>query len=192
MFSLTVGEAAEELGVSASRVYQLIRSGALEAERIGRTWLVDDASVSARVASATRPGRPRRQRSEPRRYTLMNRTHEVVEFGYDEHRHRFCELGTLVDPSRAPLTDAGASLWQDVPIERLRRGDYRFLTKSFFREPNRQLRLVDDLSWLDIDSLRDFPEEVEAIISESEDLAPRASFIAEGVRQRIAHLRALF
>lgn len=55
---LTVGQAAELLGVTPDRVRQLIRVGRLHAERFGRAWMVDETDAS-RVAAVARPaGRP--------------------------------------------------------------------------------------------------------------------------------------
>ena len=47
---LSVTEAADRLGVSRARVHQLIGSGKLEAERVGATMMVYEASVNARMA----------------------------------------------------------------------------------------------------------------------------------------------
>jgi excisionase family DNA binding protein len=54
---LTVREAADELGVSAQRVRQLVGSGALPARRSSSGWLVPAAAVAERMG-ATRRGRP--------------------------------------------------------------------------------------------------------------------------------------
>jgi excisionase family DNA binding protein len=54
----SVADTAKELGVSAERVRQLIRSGGLAARAVGGRWLVDGDSVM-RLARARRPaGRP--------------------------------------------------------------------------------------------------------------------------------------
>lgn len=52
---MTVGQAAELLGVTPDRVRQLIRLGRLHAERFGRAWMVDETDAS-RVAALVRPG----------------------------------------------------------------------------------------------------------------------------------------
>ena len=59
---LTVGQVAEELGVTRSRVYQLIRAGALRASRLVdggryivlREWLLE--AVRGREVRAAGPG----------------------------------------------------------------------------------------------------------------------------------------
>lgn len=48
---LSVAEAAEALGVNRQRVHQLIRDGKVSAAKIGGTWIVDGASVQARIES---------------------------------------------------------------------------------------------------------------------------------------------
>lgn len=53
---LTTAQAAEALGVTSSRVRQLIRAGKLTAHRQGRDWAIDPRSL-ARVRQ--RPGRGR-------------------------------------------------------------------------------------------------------------------------------------
>ena len=45
---ITVSEAANLLGVSASRVKALIKQNKLKAEKPGRDWLIDKKSVLAR------------------------------------------------------------------------------------------------------------------------------------------------
>ena len=54
---LTVNEAARRLGVIPRRVRQLIRSGQLPAEKVGRDWLIEESAVAN---YAPRPvGRPK-------------------------------------------------------------------------------------------------------------------------------------
>ena len=48
---LSVQEAAGMLGVNRQRVHQLIDSQKLEGAKIGGTWIIDRASVEARIAS---------------------------------------------------------------------------------------------------------------------------------------------
>ncbi len=103
-YIITVAETAEALGVTSSRVYQLIEQGAIAAERIGRTWLVDDASVRERAEHPVSAGRPKTQQpSNQTIFSLMNRTHPVLEFRYDEEGGSFGEIISIDDPRRAPL-----------------------------------------------------------------------------------------
>ncbi len=55
---MSVREAAEELNVDARQVRNLIAHKVLDAQRIGRAWLVDAGSVRARAARQVPPGRP--------------------------------------------------------------------------------------------------------------------------------------
>lgn len=133
-FNLTAKEAAGRLGISVPRVYQLIESGKLEAEKIGTLWLVDDASVARRLEEHPSAGRPSRADSgDAQAYVLMNRGHEVLRFEYDPVRDRFLRLSDIVDMARAPLdivssrgakgsVDALASWWRHRAIPMSRRG----------------------------------------------------------------------
>ena len=51
---LTTKEAAALLGVSPRRVNNLIEVGALKAQKFGRAWMVDEASVRERVQAKTK------------------------------------------------------------------------------------------------------------------------------------------
>ena len=56
---LSVSEAAEKLGVSKQRVLFLLASGGLEGAKVSaKCWLVATASIDARLANPTPPGRP--------------------------------------------------------------------------------------------------------------------------------------
>ncbi len=58
---LSTAEAAALLDVNTSRVAQLIRSGALPAEKWGRDWWLREEDVRAYMALPRgKPGRPRR------------------------------------------------------------------------------------------------------------------------------------
>lgn len=59
---MSVGEAAERLGVGVARIHQRIADGSLRAQRIGSQWVVDELSV-LRVAERKDPGRPLSARS---------------------------------------------------------------------------------------------------------------------------------
>ncbi len=101
---ITVAEAAKTLGVSSARVYQLLEQGSLSAERVGRTWLVDDASVRERAEHPVSAGRPKAQRPvHETTFSLMNRTYPVLEFLYDEESGSFGGIVSIDDPQRAPL-----------------------------------------------------------------------------------------
>ncbi len=54
---LTTAEAAADLQVSRRRVLELIKLGTLHAEKFGRDWQVDQASVEAYKNSPRKAGR---------------------------------------------------------------------------------------------------------------------------------------
>lgn len=105
MLLLTVAESSQLLGVSTPRVYQLIKQGALEAEKMGNMWLVNKASVEARVKSGAHAGHPSKTTGSAQKqsYTLMNRNHEIFDFEYDSEAGVFFETNRIYDMARAPL-----------------------------------------------------------------------------------------
>lgn len=105
-YSMTVAEAASALGVSCARIYQLVERGVLDAERFGRSWAIDTASVEARKEHPVSVGRPRAggmDSNDFTTYVLMNRTHEVLEFQYSKDDAVFGDIQRIIDPARAPL-----------------------------------------------------------------------------------------
>ena len=123
MFNLTVEDASKRLGVGRARVNQLIRSGMLAAEKVGGIWLIDEQSVEARRNAAPKAGRPPASSSkgDVGRYVLMNRTHEVLSFRYDEAAGAFVDAGDIVDPARAPLgmiSPRGRKVSKDAELEK--------------------------------------------------------------------------
>ena len=55
---MSVNDAAGELSVSPRRVRQLVEQGALPAQRVGRSLLLQASAVRARAAESPSPGRP--------------------------------------------------------------------------------------------------------------------------------------
>ena len=105
MFDLTVAEAAKALNISKVRVLQLIKNGALSAEKIGNSWLVDSRSVQSRVSAKPQAGRPARHgAADSPRFMLMNRDHEVLSFRFDSTTGQFFDADEIFDASRAPLS----------------------------------------------------------------------------------------
>ena len=58
MSYMSVAQASEHLGVDASRVRQLIADGRLSADKVGRAWIVNAASVEAVRREKRSAGRP--------------------------------------------------------------------------------------------------------------------------------------
>ena len=72
MFDTTVADACEMLGIGKTRVHQLIKSGVLEAEKIGNTWLIDGRSIEARKKAGARAGRPPANLTGPALYHVSS------------------------------------------------------------------------------------------------------------------------
>ena len=58
MSMLGVAEAAEELGVSARRVRQMLADGVLDGERVGRAWIIDREQLHRVAGLRPEVGRP--------------------------------------------------------------------------------------------------------------------------------------
>lgn len=78
----TVEEAAEKLGISASRVSQLASSGKLQAVQFGKKRMITIASVNERIANPPAPHRPKKKQPS----TLDKRTGQ-----WDETRFKTAE-----------------------------------------------------------------------------------------------------
>jgi excisionase family DNA binding protein len=55
---ISSAEAAERLGIHITRVQVLIREGRLPAQKIGRTYVVDEEDL--KLVADRKPGRPRK------------------------------------------------------------------------------------------------------------------------------------
>ena len=76
----TTKEAAQRLGISMRRVNALVASGDLEAQRFGRSWMLDERSVHERAERGRTAGRPKMNEKNERNlapFTLMNRNHPI-------------------------------------------------------------------------------------------------------------------
>jgi excisionase family DNA binding protein len=56
---ISTSEAAEKLGIHITRVQVLIREGRLPAQRIGRTYVIDEADL--KLVEDRKVGRPRKE-----------------------------------------------------------------------------------------------------------------------------------
>ena len=102
---ISTAEAAKILGVSPRRVTALIESGDLAAQRIGRSWAVDEQSVAERAAAPKWRGRPPAGASDPRSVetcTLMSANREVARFAYDRSSKQVVSIRELDDARYAP------------------------------------------------------------------------------------------
>lgn len=177
MFNTTATEAANLLGVSKARVLQLIKSGALSAEKIGNSWLVDSRSVQDRLSAKPQAGRPaQHSRADSPRFLLMNRDHAVLSFRFDTATGQFFDADEIIDASRAPLSvmsprgttaskEALTNWWRHRTIPRTRTGIEKKLAELGIAQtydlPFRSMGLSlsdqywirpyeSDLSWKDV------------------------------------------
>ncbi|MCI8424505.1 MAG: DNA-binding protein, partial [Adlercreutzia sp.] len=92
----------------------------------------------------------------------------------------------------APLFDSGSSLWCRVPTRELEYTPFVFDTRPFFDDSSRQLRLVDDASWLDCDQLAGFAEWATDFLDENVSMYGRTDFVFEGIQTLVDHVVAVF
>ena len=91
----------------------------------------------------------------------------------------------------APLFDTG-SLWCRVPTRELAYTPFVVNMRPFYEDADRQLRLIGDTSWLDLDKLAGFPEWASDFLDENPSMYDRTDFIYEGLQKRIDFLHLLF
>lgn len=108
----------------------------------------------------------------------------------DRHHRNFGLIRNVetLECRPAPIFDSGASLWHDVPIDRLSRGEHSFESKQFFASPARQLLLVEDLSWVRAEALDGFVDEAMEILSMSAELEMRLPHIRSALDWRIGRM----
>ena len=92
----------------------------------------------------------------------------------------------------APLFDTGSSLWCRVPTRELAYTPFVVDMRPFYEDADRQLRLVGDTSWLNLDKLAGFPEWASDFLDENPSMYGRTDFIYEGLQKRIDYLELLF
>lgn len=63
MTLLTTKQVAEELGITAKRVLQLIWEERLPAQKAGRDYFINSADL--KLVKNRKPGRPRKQKKKP-------------------------------------------------------------------------------------------------------------------------------
>lgn len=116
-------------------------------------------------------------------YILANKDRHFNNFGVIRN------VDTLEFERIAPIFDNGCSLWfdeNDIYV-----GEF-FLTKPFEEYESAQISLVKDYSWLDINKLDSFTNEVEEIIK-SNKLLPkeRITKIIKEIESRIEYIKKL-
>ena len=92
----------------------------------------------------------------------------------------------------APLFDTGSSLWCRLTTRELAYAHFAVDMRPFYEDADRQLRLIGDTSWLDLDKLAGFPEWASDFLDENPSMYGRTDFIYEGLQKRIDFLHLLF
>lgn len=92
---------------------------------------------------------------------------DYIIANYDRHYRNFGairDVNTLEWNGIAPIFDSGSSLWAIQPTSMI---GSTYKCKPFKSSVEEQLKLVDDLSWLDITKLEGFEKEIEAIFEQN-------------------------
>lgn len=105
---------------------------------------------------------------------------------YDRHWRNFGLVRNVetLECRPAPIFDSGSSLWCNVPLEELKAGEHSFTSAQFYSSPAKQMLLVDDMSWFDVDKLDGFVDATIEILSKNEALASRLPHIEEALEWR--------
>ena len=101
---LTEKKAAQLLGVTVSRVSQLVKEKQLDAIAIRGSVRIAEESVTRYLEEGRRPGRPpRTSYATASRHTLMNADHEVARIIYDSSLDEPLSVEQVLDAARAPF-----------------------------------------------------------------------------------------
>lgn len=105
---------------------------------------------------------------------------------YDRHWRNFGLVRNVetLECRPAPIFDSGSSLWCNVPLEELKAGEHSFTSAQFYSSPAKQMLLVDDMSWFDVDKLYGFVDATIEILSKNEALASRLPHIKKALEWR--------
>lgn len=122
----------------------------------------------------------------------------MIVFDYiiaNEDRH-FGNFGLLRDPNTlewigaAPVFDNGTSLWFDKLTSQIPLAD--IICKPFKKTHGEQLKLISDISWLDLSKLNGIEDEISEILSDDKIRKfiddDRANMIVSQIRKRIDRL----
>ena len=58
MAMIGTSEAARKLGLSARRVAAMIQQGVLRAQKVGKTWIIDEKDIAKLAVAERKSGRP--------------------------------------------------------------------------------------------------------------------------------------
>jgi hypothetical protein len=93
----------------------------------------------------------------------------------------------------APIFDSGTSLWHDAEMGIDKIGSGNKNTSKPFRSTHReQIKLVNDFTWLDFNSLRGIDDEFEGILEKNNYIGKeRRDVLCRGIRERVKDLREI-
>lgn len=88
----------------------------------------------------------------------------------------------------APIFDSGTSLWCDVDISNLEKGDFSYISKQFEPSSSRQMLLIEDMSWFDSNKLEGFVDTALSILAQNQHLEARLPYLRRGLERRISRM----
>lgn len=101
-YELKIQAAAEILGVSDSRISQLVADGTLESTTINGRRRISKESVEYYRDFIRRTGRPPKKKPLASDYVLMNGNYEVLRLSYDSSDDDSFSVMEVLDAARAP------------------------------------------------------------------------------------------
>ena len=87
----STAEVAKSLGISTRRVTKLIEDGVLKAEKIGRSWFIDEASLDAFAMQPRKSGRPRKDAADVRGAQLVGVGNDAEQNAIESAAKEFAE-----------------------------------------------------------------------------------------------------
>lgn len=146
-YELTEKKAAEIIGISESRVSQLVKDKLLDAVTINGRVRISRESAERYCSEARKTGRPpKTSYATVTQYTLMNASHEVASVLFDSAADEPLSVSEVIDPTYAPigvLTRGGNpkrrvlnSWWLHRSVPRTRPGIESKLAQSGLNTPS--------------------------------------------------------
>lgn len=111
---------------------------------------------------------------------------DYIIANYDRHYRNFGAIRnveTLKWERIAPIYDSGSSMWATTPTPMI---EMNYKSKPFVSSPENQLKLVKDLSWLDVEKLSEFKKVIKDILTKNSLMdKTRVQVISDLVERRI-------
>lgn len=115
---MTTSEAAQLLGISGTRIRQLIEAGIIPAERVGNFYVLKDRDVKA--AKGRKPGRPRKEPLKTIKTAIITSdfdfliSHDLSSPAMSERERLVDELIDRVAAANVRNTES-TSIFDDLP-----------------------------------------------------------------------------